>query len=106
MRRRSSWSGRQLRAEEALAVGLVDRLVDASDVEHAALHWAAELGKGAVVAMGAAKRAIDDGLGRPLDDGLDLERDAFVAIFDTQDARTGIESFRAHGPGKAKFAGR
>src|SRR5206468_10279555 len=49
------YSGRQVKAEEALAIGLVDRVVAPAEVEHAALHWAAELGKGAVVAMGHAK---------------------------------------------------
>ena len=48
--------------------------------------------KGAVVAMGLAKRVIDDGLGRPLAEGLDLERDAFVEVFGTDDASTGVSS--------------
>jgi len=99
-------SGRQLRADEAHAIGLVDRVVTPTDVEDAALKWARDLGKGAVVAMGLAKRVIDDGLGVSLDEGLDLEREAFVRVFDTEDARTGVESFREHGPGKARFAGR
>lgn len=99
------WSGRQVRADEALAIGLVDRVVPADEVLHAAHHWAAELGKGAVVAMGLAKRAVDGGLGRPLEQGLDLEADAFVEVFGTQDARIGVESFREHGPGKARFTG-
>src|SRR5207245_246964 len=100
------WSGRQVRAEEAHEIGLVDRVVTPGEEEHAALHWASELGKGAVVAMGLAKRVIDDGLDRPLSDGLALERDAFVEVFGTDDARTGVQSFLAVGPGKAKFAGR
>ena len=70
------------------------------------MHWAAELGKGAVVAMGLAKRVVDAGLDGPLAAGLDLERDAFVEVFGTEDARTGIESFLAVGAGKAKFSGR
>jgi enoyl-CoA hydratase/carnithine racemase len=56
--------------------------------------------------MGLAKRVIDDGLDGPLTDGLDRERDAFVEVFDTEDAQTGVASFLEHGPGKAKFAGR
>src|SRR4051794_17236075 len=100
------WSGRQIRADEALAIGLVDRVVAPAEVEHAALHWAGELAKGAVVAMGMAKRVIDDGLGLPLAEGLDLERDAFVAVFATEDAQTGVQSFLADGPGKATFSGR
>jgi enoyl-CoA hydratase/carnithine racemase len=100
------WSGRQVRAAEALAIGLVDRVVTPSEEEQAALHWAAELGKGAVVAMGLAKRAIDGCLDGSLAEGLDLERDAFVEVFATDDARTGVQSFLADGPGKAKFSGR
>jgi enoyl-CoA hydratase/carnithine racemase len=100
------WSGRQLRAEEAHTIGLVDRVVPGHEVEDAALHWARELGRGAVVAMGLAKRVIDDGLGRPLDEGLDLEREAFIEVFGTEDARTGVQSFLEHGPGKARFSGR
>jgi len=60
------WSGRQVRAEEAHALGILDRVVGVDEVETNALHWAAELGTGAVVAMGLAKRVIDDGLGVPL----------------------------------------
>jgi enoyl-CoA hydratase/carnithine racemase len=100
------WSGRQVRADEALAIGLVDRVVPNDEVLHNAHRWASELGKGAVVAMGLAKHAVDEGLGRPLAEGLDVEARAFVEVFDTEDATTGIESFREHGPGKARFAGR
>ncbi len=100
------WSGRQVRADEALAIGLVDRVVPKGEEEHTALHWADELGKGAVVAMGLAKRVIDGGLGVSLADGLDLELDAFVEVFGTDDAAIGVKSFLADGPGKAKFEGR
>ena len=100
------WSGRQVGAEEALAIGLVDRLAEPDAVEDTARAWAAELGAGAVVAMGLAKGAIDGGLGRSLAEGLDLEREAFVEVFGTEDAATGVASFLEHGPGKARFAGR
>ncbi|HUF85174.1 MAG TPA: enoyl-CoA hydratase-related protein [Acidimicrobiia bacterium] len=100
------WSGRQVKADEALDLGLVDRVVPADELLDAALAWAGELAAGAVVAMGMAKRVIDDGLDGPLTAGLDLERDAFVEVFDTEDAQTGVASFLEHGPGKAKFTGR
>ena len=38
--------------------------------------------------------------------GGDLESDAFVEAFGTEDARLGVQSFLEHGPGKAKFSGR
>ena len=100
------WSGRQVKAPEALAMGLVDRVVPAAELETAALAWATELASGAVAAMGLAKRAIDDGLDGSLARGLDAEAEAFVEVFATHDAATGVASFLEHGPGKATFTGR
>ncbi|HEX6310384.1 MAG TPA: enoyl-CoA hydratase-related protein [Acidimicrobiia bacterium] len=100
------WSGRQVRADEALAMGLVDRVAPTVEVVDAALAWAGELAAGAVVAMGLAKAAVDRGLDGSLAEGLDVESDAFVAAFDTEDAATGVRSFLEHGPGEATFEGR
>jgi enoyl-CoA hydratase len=98
-------TGRQVGAEEALRFGLVDRVVD-GDVLEAALAWAGELAAGAVAAHALAKHAIDDGLGGWLADGLSLEQGLFMDVFRTEDARIGVESFKASGPGKATFTGR
>jgi len=100
------WSGRQVKAEEALAIGLVDRVVPADETEAAAVAWATELAAGAVAAMGLAKRAVDDGLDGPLARGNDIEAEAFVEVFGTEDAATGVASFLEHGPGRATFTGR
>ena len=99
-------SGRQVAADEAERIGLADRVVPAADVLDTALAWAAELAKGAVVAQGLAKAAIDGGLSGSLADGLALEQDRFVEVFATEDATTGVQSFLEHGPGKATFSGR
>jgi len=99
-------SGRQVKADEALAMGLVDRVVPAEEVQDAALAWAAELAAGAVAAQGLAKRAIDRGLDVSLGSGLELEQELFVQVFATDDARIGVDSFRESGPGKARFTGR
>jgi enoyl-CoA hydratase len=56
--------------------------------------------------MGVAKIVIDGGLDGRLDDGLDLETEAFAEVFGTEDAATGVRSFLEHGPGKATFVGR
>jgi enoyl-CoA hydratase len=98
-------SGRQVGAEEALRIGLVDRVVD-GDALDAAVHWAAELARGPVLAHALAKQAVDLGLSGALADGLSLEQELFVEVFRTDDARVGVESFRAEGPGKATFSGR
>jgi enoyl-CoA hydratase/carnithine racemase len=99
------WSGRQVRAEEALAIGLVDRVVAADEVLDDALRWARSFASGAVAAMGIAKPVVDTGLERPLAEGLDLEAEGFADSFVTNDAAAGIASYLEHGPGKAHFTG-
>jgi enoyl-CoA hydratase/carnithine racemase len=100
------WTGRQVRASEALAMGLVDRVVPVEGYLDAALDWAASFASGAVVAMGLAKRAVNGGLDGSLADGLTLERTLFRQVLATEDAATGIKSFFDSGPGKAAFSGR
>ena len=100
------WSGRHVRPDEALAIGLVDRVVPSGQHLEAALEWAGTLAKGAVVAMGLSKRAIDGGLDLSLSQGLDLEAELAQEALGTEDARTGVQSFLEKGPGKAEFAGR
>jgi enoyl-CoA hydratase/carnithine racemase len=98
-------TGRHLSAEEALGIGLVDRVVEAGRLHTEAMEFASRLAKGAVVAQGLAKRAIDEGLGLSLTDGLALERELFARTFTTQDAGIGVRSFLESGPGKAEFVG-
>jgi enoyl-CoA hydratase/carnithine racemase len=103
------FSGRQVGAEEALRIGLVNRVASSSEGGASldeALSWAAELAAGAVAAVALAKRAIDRGLDITLDGGLDLEQQLFAEVFATDDAGIGVSSFLEHGPGKATFTGR
>ena len=99
-------TGRQVRADEALRIGLADEVVDPDALHDRALGLAAEVAAGALSAQAICKRTIDDGLDATLADGLTLERAAFVEVFGTDDARTGVASFLEHGPGKATFIGR
>ena len=99
-------TGRQVAADEALRIGLVDELVSPDELHPRALGLAAELARGAVVAQGLSKRAIDQGLDGTLNAGLALEQDLFAEVFATEDARIGVASFLEHGPGKATFVKR
>ena len=99
-------SGRQVTADEALVIGLADKVVPAADVLTTAQAWAAELAKGPLAAQALAKRAIDGGLDAPLAAGLTLEQKLFEEVFHTEDARIGVKSFLESGPGKAEFTGR
>jgi enoyl-CoA hydratase/carnithine racemase len=100
------FSGRQVRAPEALDIGLVNRVVPAVDVLAEALAWAGELARGARLAHGLAKGAVDRGLEGTLPEGLAIEQEAFSAVARTEDAARGIASFVENGPGKATFVGR
>jgi enoyl-CoA hydratase/carnithine racemase len=53
-----------------------------------------------------AKGAVDGGLDGTLEEGLAIEREAFAAVFRTEDAAIGVRSFTENGPGKATFVGR
>jgi enoyl-CoA hydratase/carnithine racemase len=100
------FTGRRVDAEEALRIGLVDRIYPASDVFDKAVEEAARFAKGPLVALKAAKRAIDKGVDTDLRSGLAIEQEAFIELFATEDARIGVQSFFEKGPGKAEFVGR
>jgi enoyl-CoA hydratase/carnithine racemase len=100
------FTGRFVKADEALRIGLVDRVVPAEQVYAEALTWARQFAGAATYAVRAAKEAIDRGLEVDLDTGLEIERQQFAALFATQDRTSGMTSFVENGPGKAQFEGR
>jgi enoyl-CoA hydratase len=99
-------SGRQVDAEEALAMGLVDWIVPHDELHDRAMEKAAEFARGALAAQALGKRAIDGGLDGSLAAGIQLEQQLFAEVFATEDAKIGVRSFLEHGPGKAEFTGR
>ena len=100
------FTGRFVKAAEALAIGLVDRVLPADQVYAEALTWARQFSGAATYAVRAAKEAIDQGLEVDLTTGLAIERQQFAGLFATEDRRTGMASFVENGPGKAQFQGR
>ena len=100
------FTGRFVKAEEALAIGLVDKVVPADQVYAEAVAWAGQFTGAAALALRAAKEAVDRGLEVDLDTGLEIERQQFAALFATEDRAIGMRSFVEQGPGKAEFTGR
>ncbi|MCE7080985.1 enoyl-CoA hydratase/isomerase family protein [Streptomyces sp. ST2-7A] len=96
-------TGRMVGAEEALRIGLVDRVVPAAEVMAEADALARKLADGPAIALRAAKESIDAGLEADIDSGLALERAWFSALFATEDREIGMRSFVEEGPGKARF---
>ena len=97
------FTGRMVKADEALTLGLVDRVVPAAEVYTAAHAWAARLAQGPAIALRAAKESVDAGLETDLETGLAIERNWFAGLFATEDRERGMRSFVEEGPGKAKF---
>jgi enoyl-CoA hydratase/carnithine racemase len=100
------FTGRHVAADEALAIGLVDKVVPDDQVYDAAKEMAARYAEGPAVALRAAKEAVDAGLEVDLATGLEIERLHFAGLFATDDQKIGMRSFVEEGPGKAKFTGR
>ena len=100
------FTGRFVKADEALAIGLVDRVLPADRVYEEALAWAGQFAGAATYALRAAKECVDRGLETDLETGLEIERQQFAALFATEDRDIGMRSFVEHGPGKARFVGR
>jgi enoyl-CoA hydratase len=98
-------TGRQVKADEALRIGLADEVVPGDELHTRALALAAEVARGASVAQHLVKQAVDRGLDTVLAHGLDLERDLFERVFHSNDSQIGVKSFLEHGPGKAEFTG-
>ncbi|MFM2047417.1 MAG: hypothetical protein RL383_1494 [Actinomycetota bacterium] len=98
-------TGRQVKAEEALRIGLADEIVEPEQLMPRALELATVAASGASQAARLVKQAVDEGLDTDLASGLALELRLFEEVFGTEDSRIGVKSFLENGPGKAKFTG-
>ncbi|MFH1330646.1 MAG: enoyl-CoA hydratase-related protein [Actinomycetota bacterium] len=87
------YTGRHLKADEALVIGLADQVVPAESLAAAAVEFAAALAKGATVALGAAKQAINATLGLEMEAGLAVEAAGFTTCLGTEDAQEGLAAF-------------
>jgi enoyl-CoA hydratase len=85
--------GRIVTADEALGMGLVDRVVPAAELDAHAAALAAELAARAPVALRQAKRATRAAMEGPLAAGLAQEVEAFGVVFASEDRREGLRAF-------------
>lgn len=100
------YTGRRIKADEALAWGLVDKVVPADQVYSEAKGFCSQFSHAASLALRSAKESIDRGIEVDVETGLEIERQHFASLFATEDRALGMESFRTNGPGKAQFKGR
>jgi enoyl-CoA hydratase len=98
-------TGRQVKADEALRIGLVDEITEPDALMTRALELAAVVASGATRASALIKQAVNTGLESDIATGLALELTLFEEVFGTTDSQIGVASFLEHGPGKASFTG-
>ena len=98
-------TGRQVKADEALNIGLANEVVEPDALMARALELANSVASGATFATGLIKRAVDEGMQTDLAQGLALELELFEEVFHSRDSQIGVASFLENGPGKASFNG-
>jgi len=96
-------TGRQVSAEEAYALGLVNRMAERRSVRDEALLLAQAVAKNAPIALGAAKHAIDRGLDVSLEEGLTIEQQEYQRTLGTKDRLEGLAAFAEKRP--ARYTG-
>ncbi|MEV0743500.1 enoyl-CoA hydratase-related protein [Streptomyces sp. NPDC050549] len=90
-------TGRRVKAEEALRLGLVDEVAPSGEALEAALNYARQLSEGPPAALEAIKEAVDHGTDASMAAGLALERSLFTEVFGTEDAAKGLRAFLSRG---------
>jgi enoyl-CoA hydratase len=86
-------AGRTLTAKEALAYGLVNRVVPVEVYLQEAQRLAARIAEKGLVALQLAKEAVLKVFDAPLDEGLQFERKNFYLLFSTEDQKEGMAAF-------------
>jgi enoyl-CoA hydratase/carnithine racemase len=87
------YSGRIIDADEALRLGIVERVLASEDVLATAIEDARRFAKGPRQALAAAKAAIAAAISSPGAPGIQAEREAFLSLFGTPDQREGMAAF-------------
>lgn len=95
------YSARNIKAEEALRIGLVNAVYPVEELMPAAFRLAHTIAQNAPIAVRACKKAINDGLQTDMERGMEIEEALFGSCFETADQREGMTAFlekRKHEP--------
>ena len=95
------YSARNIKAPEALSIGLVQAVYPAEELMPAAEKLANRIAGNAPIAVRACKKAINDGLQVGMDEAVVIEEKLFGSCFETKDQRNAMSAFlekRPHDP--------
>ncbi|MBR0436144.1 MAG: enoyl-CoA hydratase/isomerase family protein [Clostridia bacterium] len=101
MAKQMIYSAKNIKADEALRIGLVNAVYPQEELMPAALKLAETIARNAPIAVRACKEAIDRGLELPMDEAVALEEKLFGSCFETEDQKEGMGAFlekRRHEP--------
>jgi enoyl-CoA hydratase/carnithine racemase len=98
------FAARRIGAEQAVSLGLVNRVVPRERLVSSAIELAEEFMRNSPFAVRQAKWAIDHGTDLAFEDGLEREHEAYMRAIASDDRREGIEAFNQRRP--PRFTGR
>ena len=87
------FSARNIKAPEALRIGLVNAVLPAAELMPAVMKLAERIANNAPIAVQAAKRAMTQGISLPIDQAVVCEEKAFGSCFATEDQKEGMGAF-------------
>ena len=93
MAKQMIYTARNIKAEEALRIGLVNAVYPKEELMAQAEKMAAGIAKNAPIAVRNCKKAINEGLDADMDKAVEIEEKLFGDCFETEDQRYGMEFF-------------
>lgn len=87
------FTGKRIDAGYAQQLGLVTEVAPQGELEAVTRRFAGEIVQSSPVAVRAAKRSIDGGLGMAIADGIELENDAWKEVISSEDRLEGVTAF-------------
>ena len=98
------YTGRAVKADEALRIGLVNAVYPQAELMSKAIEMATRIAANAPLAVKAAKLCINDEYDMPADEAIANERTIFGRCFLTEDQKNGMQAFL--NKGKCEFQGK
>ena len=93
MAKQMIYTARNIKADEALRIGLVNAVYPKEELMAQAEKMAAGIAKNAPIAVRNCKKAINEGLDADMDKAVEIEEKLFGDCFETEDQRYGMEFF-------------